>query len=382
MKTSQILQRSAAVCIAGAAFIHFGVAGDHFAEWWLYGVFFLLLAAGQVTWAVLCWQSARRALLVVGVLGNLGVVVLWVITRTVGLPFGPAPGVAEAVGVPDILCAVLELVSVGLTVAVLLRVRGTAPGRQWDARSATVLTAAVAAVVLLTTGVAIADPGAARASSDSIAMNDSGAMGSSAHGGMSDQGNGERHQMSQLPQVNGATSAQTSAAQDFLAKTVADTAKYRNSAAAIAAGFDVPAAVQKHDKKHPNATGTAIKVLHVPNKTNRADGKLLDPAAPETLIYARSSAGEFTLIGVMYTAEKKNPPTAYQPYLRWHYHASCKGGGKEKVMPSGAACPAGSTLTKTGYMTHVWFVKSSKLVYAFAMSAPQAQITEYQATLK
>lgn len=370
--------------MAGAAFIHFGVAGEHFAEWWLYGVFFLVLAAGQVSWAVLCWQSARRALLFAGAVVNVGVLVLWIITRTTGLPFGPTPGIAEAVGVPDVLCAVLELVSVGLIIAVLVRSRRPAIGAPWRARSAMLVTAAAAALVLLTSGVAIADPGAPAAAAGSMAMTETGSMGSSGSGGMQGTGNGERHQMSQLPDVAGATAAQTTAARDFLDKTIADTATYRDPAAATAAGFDIQAAVAKHDKKHPNSVGTAIKMLHVPNTANRVDGKLLDPAAPETLIYSRSKAGTFTLIGVMYTAEKKTPPAAYQPYLRWHYHELCKASGKAKAtpMPQSGSCPVGSTPVKTGYMTHVWFVQSSDLVYGFAMSPPVAQLKAFQATLK
>lgn len=378
MDTRKIFQQSAAVFTAGAALIHFGVAGEHFAQWWLYGIFFLVLAAWQLAWSVLCWQSARRWLLVAGIVVNIGVVVLWTITRSTGLPFGPTPGVAEAVGVPDVLSAVLELASVGLSVAVLLQLHQSAPGRQWGARSATTAVAAVATLVLVATGVAIADPGDAHSSSDAMAV--SAASGSSS--GAMATGNGERHQMSQLPDVAGATPSQTAAAQGLLTATIADTAKYRDAAAATAAGFDVQAAAQKYEQRHPHASGKAIKMLHVPNKANRKDGKLLDPMAPETLIYNRSIAGEFTLIGVMYTAEKQSPPAQYLPYLRWHYHQLCKGKGKAKAMPSSGTCPAGSTMVKTGYMTHVWFVQPSKLVYAFAMSVPKAQVKAYQLTLK
>ncbi len=48
--------------------------------------------------------------------------VAWLWSRTVGLPFGPEPGVAEAVGVPDVLACALEVVA-------LLAVLGLLHGR-------------------------------------------------------------------------------------------------------------------------------------------------------------------------------------------------------------------------------------------------------------
>ncbi len=410
MKATQVLQRSAAACMAGAAVVHLGVDGEHFAEWWLFGVFFLVLAALQVLLAVLSWQPVRRPMLISGMVVNLLVVALWAVTRTAGLPFGPDPGTAEAVGIPDVLTVVLELASVALAAVVLIRLRQSRPVRQLLPRTATAITAIVAAAVLLTSSVAIADPSRSQTMDDSMtgnhAVNHAGAggcatpqlqqgkenmhkkganhtMSRTSQDGTKADGNGERHQMAQLPDVSKATTAQTAAAKGLLAKTIADTKKYRDPAVAKAAGFDLDKAVQKHNKKRPNSVGKALKMLHVPNQANRSDGKVVNPAAPETLIYSRTAAGKFILIGVMYTAEKKDPPATYQPYLRWHFHEHCKvPGTKKPCMPTDGKCPEGSKLVKSGYMTHVWFVQPADLVYGYAMTPPVAQLKAYQETIR
>ena len=46
-----------------------------------------------------------------GAAGSLFLVLTWAVSRTAGLPFGPDPGVAEAVAVPDVASVVLELVT-------------------------------------------------------------------------------------------------------------------------------------------------------------------------------------------------------------------------------------------------------------------------------
>ena len=38
-------------------------------------------------------------------------------SRTIGLPFGPEPGEAEAVGIPDAVCTATELVLIGGVIA-------------------------------------------------------------------------------------------------------------------------------------------------------------------------------------------------------------------------------------------------------------------------
>jgi hypothetical protein len=93
----------------GAAAIHFAVIGEHFAEYALYGVLFALLAWFQMGWAFayLARRDARLAGLAVAV--NAGAIVVWVISRTAGLPIGPEPWTPEAIGPLDAVATGLEL---------------------------------------------------------------------------------------------------------------------------------------------------------------------------------------------------------------------------------------------------------------------------------
>lgn len=97
----------------GAAAIHFGVIGEHFEEWWAAGAFFILVGWFQAFWAVLLAARPGRTVGAVGVLGNAAIVGVWLVSRTVGLPFGPQPGAPEPVGLAD---AAATLFEVGLVV--------------------------------------------------------------------------------------------------------------------------------------------------------------------------------------------------------------------------------------------------------------------------
>jgi hypothetical protein len=102
--------RAAAALSLLAAAIHLWVVPEHLEEWWGYGVFFLVLAVAQglYTLGLLGWSS--RPFLLLGVAGNLAVVILWLVTRTTGIPFfGPHAGEVEGVGVLDLACTLAEV---------------------------------------------------------------------------------------------------------------------------------------------------------------------------------------------------------------------------------------------------------------------------------
>src|SRR3954469_20073974 len=78
-----------ALC-AAAGLIHLWVAPEHFREGWLVGAFFVLAGAGQLTFAVVLARGLATAGLLLGVAGNTALVCLYVLSRTVALPFLPA----------------------------------------------------------------------------------------------------------------------------------------------------------------------------------------------------------------------------------------------------------------------------------------------------
>ena len=382
MSTSTVCRRLAALFMAGAAAVHLGVTGAHFAQWWVYGVFFLLVAAAQLGWASAAWLRLDRRVVLLGAAGNLVLIVLWLLTRTVGVPVGPQAGVPEPFGAADAIAAGFEAVVVGLGLVALALARGDlgATG-QVPRQRAVVATAATAALVVVGSGVAMAVPGDLHAATGTVARGSSSAV----HGYVpSATGNGQRHELANLPDVSAATGAQTAAATELLTRLEAATSAYRDVAAATAAGYDVAAAVARVEKRRPGAQ--VIPALHVPNPALWRDGKEADPQAPETLVYHRDAAGGWTLIGVMLRPEEPTrPPSGHHPYLRWHSHTHCVTAGQPgRTKPGpGGACPDGSRAAQgRGYMAHVWFVRPTDLVHAYAMRAPRPQIAAYQRSIR
>ena len=112
---------------AGAGIIHWTVTPEHFAHWWGYGLFFLVAGAAQVAYAVwLASNEPSRRWLIVGLLGNGLIIVLYLITRTVGIPFlGPSAGEIEPVGRVDVISKATELALMAC-LALMLRARRAA----------------------------------------------------------------------------------------------------------------------------------------------------------------------------------------------------------------------------------------------------------------
>jgi hypothetical protein len=106
---------------AGAGAIHLAVASDHFHEYVLYGVFFVVLGVAQTVWAALIAILGPSRYLLLAAIANAGVVALWVASRTTALPLGPHPRAPEAIGFPDVSATLFEVALVGLSVWSLRR---------------------------------------------------------------------------------------------------------------------------------------------------------------------------------------------------------------------------------------------------------------------
>jgi hypothetical protein len=92
-----------------AGLIHLWVVPEHFEEWWGYGTFFLVAAAAQVVYVPLLLRWPNRTVLLLGIAGNSAIVLLYLLTRVVGIPlFGPEVGEVEGVGVIDVCATVSE----------------------------------------------------------------------------------------------------------------------------------------------------------------------------------------------------------------------------------------------------------------------------------
>jgi hypothetical protein len=144
-----LAQASLAALSMGAAAIHFAVMGEHFAEYVAFGVFFSVVAWLQALWAVGVIALPSRRLFLAGLVGNALVILVWLSSRTNGLPIGPEAGAPEPAAFIDVLSTILEVAIVAGTAMLVLRGQPTPSMRGLPVRLG--LAGLVIALAVLTT---------------------------------------------------------------------------------------------------------------------------------------------------------------------------------------------------------------------------------------
>ena len=143
------------------------------------------------------------------------------------------------------------------------------------------------------------------------------------------------HHGAELPplasRLAAATPTQRAAAANLLARIRVTLQAYESEPAARAAGF-VP---------NPGSG----RLIHYRNIANRWDGRALDPANPEGLVYVPTATGKLVLLGAVFTVRAGEvAPTPGGEIFRWHSHDS--------------SCPtflvAPGACQNTFRMLHVW----------------------------
>lgn len=124
---AQVVRPSVGLLSVGAALIHFAVIGEHYDEDVLAGLFFVGLSIFQLVWALGVVIRPRRWLLAAGIAVNLATIVVWTVSRTVGLPIGPESGEAIEAGFGDTVATAFEVLIV--FGALILWQAGRAAGR-------------------------------------------------------------------------------------------------------------------------------------------------------------------------------------------------------------------------------------------------------------
>lgn len=147
--TVSVAQVSLAALSMAAAAIHFAVMEEHFAEYMAFGVFFSVVAWLQAIWAVGVIVLPSRRFLLAGLVGNTLVILVWLVSRTAGLPIGPEAGTPEPAAFVDVLSTILEVGIVAGTALLLLRERPTTSMRGRPVRLG--LAGFVIVLVVLTT---------------------------------------------------------------------------------------------------------------------------------------------------------------------------------------------------------------------------------------
>jgi hypothetical protein len=406
---------------AGAAAIHFAVTFEHFSEYSLYGVFFLILAWAQLVWPVvlislpfLTWATARarparfpagwsrsglRPLaarrvavwLWLGIVGNAGVLAIYFSSRSIGLPLGPDTKTVEAWGGLDLVCSIEEILLVVIAAAVLARPGLLARPVRFRSQARTLASVLAAPVVVIAATTAVMTPAwagsegpagmaAQMASSTSSSHSNSTASSSSSsdslQGGMGDMGTINGQQIMQMyGNTNAPTAAQVVAAANLIKETDASLVRFENVNNAIAAGFTYRLATNGEEHLLYDGGNPAYQGLN--------------PQDPSSLVYAINVRGHAPiLLGAMYLMpDGVNGPQVGGGLTRWHSHLEvCQGGqiiiAGFNVALRGQCDPSTWKDRYTTQMLHVWVVPypggvfSDDLSTAATTAAAQAALAE------
>ena len=289
------------------------------------------------------------------------------------------PGLAASEGVftlsnPGHLLAGIgiALVAVGLAGALailVLEARGARP-RSAPARLGVAGAALALALVAGGTGVWAAGAGSVHhpAAANDPAAHVHATTAAGAAGAGDGEGMAEHTDGPNLPEVAAASDDERARAEALWKASEAGAERWRDPDAAAAAGFRF----RGEDGAGP---GRRVRFLHVPNPAWRADGRVLDPTRPETLVYWNGPGDRLTLVGVMYTAARGAAgPTVGGPITRWHDHESCRDPATRARLgrPVDGVCREGQVYRRSGEMMHVWF--TDDLATAFARRAPLAAL--------
>jgi hypothetical protein len=358
----------------GAAAIHFAVTFSHFAEYTLYGVFFLVISWAQLIWpAVLLWRPTRLWLNL-GIAGNAAIIAVYVASRTVGLPFGPDLHSPESVGALDVVSCVLEFALIVGCAALLLR--PSIADRPVARRGALATAAAFAAVPVAVIAVssAVMTPGwagpegpAGMASGSGSAMTSRPAAHSSAPSltaGMGDMGSTDgKPDMRMYGTTAAPTAGQVLAAARLVTATDATLKHFANVQAAFAAGYTY--VLKTNGEEHLLYDG--------PNPAYAG----LDPQHPSSLVYAINVPHHApVLLGAMYIMgdDNQNGPQVGGGLTRWHSHLVTCVNGRPTVAGFGVQLrgncdPASWQDSYTAQMLHVWVVPYPGGVFSDDLSA-------------
>ncbi len=112
---------AAAGLLAAAGGLHLAALPGHLSESTFAGAFFAVTAAAQLLGAVLVATRPSSRTYRAVMAGTVGVLTLWLMSRTTGLPIGGELGVSEPVGLLDGFAAAAELLVVVAGVAALVR---------------------------------------------------------------------------------------------------------------------------------------------------------------------------------------------------------------------------------------------------------------------
>jgi hypothetical protein len=130
------MERLVGVCMIVSGSVHGLITQQHFTEWWGYGVFFLVVAVCLIGFGLALITDAidprytpgdvqrlRRIMYLAGIAGNIGLLTLYTLTRTAGIPIGPGLGNVETVAGPDVIANLAEATAAVALIVLLWNAR-------------------------------------------------------------------------------------------------------------------------------------------------------------------------------------------------------------------------------------------------------------------
>jgi hypothetical protein len=331
----------------GAAAIHFAVIFEHFAEYALYGAFFLVVAWAQMVWAAVVLWRPSRLWLGLGIAGNALIIVVYVASRTTGLPIGPDVGNREPAGGLDVVSAALELALIAGCAALLWRPSlADRPVHRLGPFARVASLAAVPAFVIAVTAAVMTPALAGPEGPAGMASK----PGTPVVPGMGDMGTtAGLPDMKMYGSTAPPTAAQVIAAGQLIKKTDASLVRYRSVQAAFAAGYTY--VLRTNGEEH---------LLYDGGNPAYAG---LNPQYPSSLVYAINVPHHAPiLLGAMYIEDRNtNGPQVGGSLTRWHAHLVVCEGGKPTIAGFGVQLrglcnPATWHDRYTAQMLHVWVV--------------------------
>jgi hypothetical protein len=350
----------------GAGAIHATAVGLH-SDHRQAAVAFALLAAFQLGWGALALLRAPRALIALGAVGNAVAVAGWVLTRTSGIGLIDGLETAESPGFADTTAAVLAGVAVLGALAYLV-----GPGRL-RLPMVTGAVPAAAATGVLAVAAMVAATGHTHTHGedghDHVTTEAASSGEDPAHDHGDETAAGAEHEDHtaapvgavpydgtlpvDLSGVPGVTPEQQAEAEALVTANIQQLPHFADPEVAKAAGYrPIGDAV----------TGTE----HLVNWSLLNDGRNLDAAYPEALVYKVGAGGSRTLEAAMYVLE---PPATLDtvpplggPLVQYHVHNDLCWSGPEgayRVFPAAplpAPCPSGMERRLLEPMLHVWIV--------------------------
>jgi hypothetical protein len=352
----------AAAASAGAGLVHLAAAVSHREDRALL-LLFAATAAVQLAWATLAVARPHRLTVAIGIGVNGAAVAAWALSRTVGLPIVESLGSAEAVGLPDLLAAVLAAVACALTAAALA-IDARRETDEWPSPAPmAVAIAGVLALTLAVPGMAASHTHGDHRDHDEVATADHhGGPGHVAHPappahnhteGMdhgADQPAGHTsHQRRAIsfddPRL---TPEQRSRARDLFDRTIAAMTPYTDESRVVAAGYQ--------------SIGDSISGFeHFVHHDYRDDGIELDPERVEALVFETKIDQPKRLVAAMFILEPDKTmadvPEIAGSLTTWHLHDDlCWDSTSTRItgLFRDGRCTPGGTLRVSSPMLHVW----------------------------